>query len=375
METMLASPKKSRKKSPAGRIVQPRWQRLLLLIVLAYEGAGALLGGGLLIAAPDGRYMNMPVRIMHGVFPDFLIPGIILFCLGMLNAAAFVSLLRKSKSDWMLAGLSMGGLLIWFLVEIYILQELHWLHGLWGLPVVAGTLAMLSLLPVQPQTIWYWLIGCGAAASLWYMAVNIRVPLSDPGYSSFSQTVSELSAIGAPTRTQWVLSCIPFTLLEIAFGWGVAASAGQHRTLRIAGVLLMVYGFVGAFWPPMHPREVLAAGGKTMTDTLHIAFTAVTGFVMMLAMGVGGGALGKRFRMYSFATIAILLVFGALTAMDAPQLEANQSTPWMGIWERINIYATMLWQFLFAIALLQRVKKAAALRNYSPAYPGRDYKS
>jgi membrane protease YdiL (CAAX protease family) len=45
-----------------------RWQRITLLSVLGYEGDGALLGGSLLIAVPDGQLMGMPVDIMHGVF-------------------------------------------------------------------------------------------------------------------------------------------------------------------------------------------------------------------------------------------------------------------------------------------------------------------
>jgi len=37
---------------------QPIWQRITLLIVLGYEGLGALAGGSLLVAAPDGRLME-----------------------------------------------------------------------------------------------------------------------------------------------------------------------------------------------------------------------------------------------------------------------------------------------------------------------------
>jgi hypothetical protein len=128
------------------KVRQPSWQRITLLIVLGYEGLGALAGGSLLVAAPDGRLMDMPVEIMHGVFNDFLIPGIILFGLGILNTAAFISVLRRSRIDWLLAGLGLGGLAIWFIVEIAILQEFHWLHAMWGFPVVAGCLLIIPLI-------------------------------------------------------------------------------------------------------------------------------------------------------------------------------------------------------------------------------------
>jgi hypothetical protein len=131
--------------NPGNRVRQPTWQRVTLLIVLGYEGAGALLGGSLLVVAPDGRFMDMPVDIMHGVFRDFLIPGLILIGLGILNSTAFIAVLRRIQTDWLLSGLALGGLAIWFIVEIAILQEIHWLHAMWGLPVLAGCLAALPL--------------------------------------------------------------------------------------------------------------------------------------------------------------------------------------------------------------------------------------
>ncbi len=213
---------------------------------------------------------------------------------------------------------------------------------------------------LRSRTLRKFLLFCGILASAWYIAVNIIVPIQYEGYSSSSQTVSELSAIGAPTRQLWVALCIPFTLLEIAFGFGVFLSSGKNRRLRIAGALLIAYGFIGAFWPPMHQREVLAAGGKTLTDTMHIVFTAVTGLVMMVAMGFGTAALGKTFRLYSIATILVLLGFGAWTSSYASRLEANLPTPWMGVLERINIYTTMLWILVLAVVLLQRENKPAA---------------
>jgi len=133
--------------NPRNPVRQPTWQRITLLSVLGYEGAGALLGGSLLVAAPDGRFMDMPVDIMHGVFRDFLIPGLILTGLGILTTTAFVAVLRRTRTDWLLAGLALGGLAVWFLVEITILQLLHWLHAMWGLPVLAGCLLALPLVP------------------------------------------------------------------------------------------------------------------------------------------------------------------------------------------------------------------------------------
>jgi hypothetical protein len=101
---------------------QGRWQRIILLVVLGYEGLGALAGGALLVAAPDGHLMDIPIGVLHGAFRDFLIPGAILFGLGLLNIAAFIAVLRKFRADWVMAGLATVGMAIWFIVEILIVR-------------------------------------------------------------------------------------------------------------------------------------------------------------------------------------------------------------------------------------------------------------
>ena len=170
---------------------QSKWQRVLLLIVLAYEGAGALLGGGLLIVGRDGKYMDMPVTIMHGSFQDFYIPGLILFVMGILNAVAFFAVLRRTSIDWIMAIAATGGMLIWFWVEIAILQELHWLHAMWGFPVVLGLIAAWPLIPLafQKKVLLY----CGILSSIHYVAINIIVPLQWKGYNSpFQRSVPSI---------------------------------------------------------------------------------------------------------------------------------------------------------------------------------------
>lgn len=196
------------------------------------------------------------------------------------------------------------------------------------------------------------LLGCGIISSLLYVAMNIIVPMQYPGYSSTSQTISELSAIGAPTRTLWVILGTIYTLLVTAFGWGVLKSAQHKRSLRIAGLLLIIYGLIGVVWPPMHQREVLAAGGGTLSDTLHIAITFVVIPLMLLVIAFGAASFGKGFSIYSIVTILALLGSGVFVGIDSPNLQANLPTPWIGVWERICIGVYMLWIVVFATKLL-----------------------
>lgn len=207
------------------------------------------------------------------------------------------------------------------------------------------------------------LLACGIAAPLLYVAMLVLVPMRWEGYDSAAQTISELSAIGAPTRSLWVPLGIVYTLLVAAFGYGVWRAAGRNRLARVVGGVLIVNGIIGLLWPPMHLREVLAGGGKTLTDTLHVVWMAGTGLLMLLAMGFGAAAFGKAFRVYSIVSMVALLACGAMTSADVSRMEANLATPGMGVWERIDAAVFMLWMVVFAIVMLHRRPKVAADRG------------
>jgi hypothetical protein len=113
----------------------------------------------------------------------------------------------------------------------------------------------------------------------------------------------------------------------------------------------MVQAAFSFFWPPMHQRAVLAAGGGTLTDTLHIVWAIVTSLFFMFALGFGAAAFGKRFRIYSIATMVIVFACGAWTGTYAPLIQANLPTPWAGVWERTNTTAFMVWIAVLATTL------------------------
>jgi hypothetical protein len=199
------------------------------------------------------------------------------------------------------------------------------------------------------------LLGCGIVSSLVYVVANVIGARRWRGYSSTSQTVSELSAIGAPSRPVVVPLLSTHGALVIPFGAGVWESAGRKRALRVTGALLVGLGASDLSAPlfPMHRREALARGEGSRTDTMHIVLTGVNSLLILLAIGCGSTAFEKRFRLYSVATILVLVVTGGLTATQASRLEANLPTPWAGLMERISIGGYLLWQVVLATALMR----------------------
>jgi hypothetical protein len=193
------------------------------------------------------------------------------------------------------------------------------------------------------------LLLCGIASSMLYVGVNVVAPLRYPGYDVISQAVSELSAVGAPTQGLMLATALPYNLLVLAFAWGVRRSAGANPPLRATGTLLAAFAVIGFAAPftAMHQRG--AAFG--LNDLLHIVCTALTVLLMLAAIGFGAAALGARFRAYSIATLLIHLGFGAWAAADGPRLARGLPTPWIGVTERINIGAFLLWVVVLAVAL------------------------
>ncbi len=202
------------------------------------------------------------------------------------------------------------------------------------------------------------LLGCGIASSALYVVMNVIAPFWYPGYSAFSQTISELSAIDAPSRPLWMALVAVYGALLMAFGCGVWLSA-ERRALRVVGALLVGLGVTAHVWPllpggaSMHGREVLAAGGATLTDTLHLISGGVGTAFCLLIIAFGAAAFGRWFRAYSVATIVVLLGFGFWTGVQAPLVSANEPTPWLGVIERIMFASFVLWFAVLAIVLLR----------------------
>jgi hypothetical protein len=74
-------------------------------------------------------------------------------------------------------------------------------------------------------------------------------------------------------------------------------------------------------------------------------------------IGFGAAIIsGKSFRIFSAAIVLVFIIFGILTTKDSSGIEANLPTPHLGIWERINIAAYMLWVIVFAILLIRNNK-------------------
>lgn len=199
------------------------------------------------------------------------------------------------------------------------------------------------------------LLACGPLSSLLYVATDIIGGLRYEGYSFNSQTISELMAVGAPSKPLVDPLFLAYNALVLAFGVGVFRDAGgRKRALRISGVLLMVYAALGLTGPTLFPLQAPRGLGGVADDVPHIVLTAVLVVLLLLAFAFGASTFGRGFRAYSIVTLAIVIAVGALSGAYGARLAAGEPTPGLGIVERIDVYACLLWIAVLGIALGRR---------------------
>jgi len=132
----------------------------LLIAITAFLGFSAVVSGAMLMIAPDGSLMGMPVSTMQGApFKDFFVPGLILFLLlGVYPTLAACSLWKQpawrwpdainpfKAYHWSWAGVLAVAAILW----IWLAVEMVWVDYpslqiacfIWG-----GIILLLALLP------------------------------------------------------------------------------------------------------------------------------------------------------------------------------------------------------------------------------------
>jgi uncharacterized protein len=232
--------------------------------------------------------------------------------------------------------------------------------------VTQGAMAMVRKL----------LLVSGIVSSALYLGADVLGAAVYPGYSYIDQTISELSAVGAPSRPIVVPLFSLYPPLVVLFAIGVWLVAAKRRGLRVVAGLLGLYAIACIPFAPMHTREVLAADGGTWTDTMHLVMTAIDSLLLVSIILIGSRTVGRAFRLYSIITLVVIIGCGAFTGIYGPDVGANRPTPWIGVTERVTVLGSMLWLAVFAGALLRSRSFAAKRltpRSWIRAHPALTY--
>jgi len=136
--------------------MKPILARNILIALLLFLGLGAIGGGAFLIISPSGKLIGgLPLSVLeHSPFPDFLIPGIILFLiLGVAPCLVSLALIRKPENKfaehfnffkdmywaWSCTIYIAFALIIWIQVETISMNSVTWLqtfYMLYAIPII-----------------------------------------------------------------------------------------------------------------------------------------------------------------------------------------------------------------------------------------------
>ena len=116
--------------------------KIIAILLLLFNGIGAVYGGGNLILHPDGSSLGITVEwLRYSPFTNFLIPGIILFLVnGVFSFVVIIFILMKwpyYKTMILAVGLMLSG---WILIQMIFLRTVNNLH------IIMGTTGVLLMI-------------------------------------------------------------------------------------------------------------------------------------------------------------------------------------------------------------------------------------
>ena len=108
--------------------------RILSILLLLFNGTGAIYGGWKLISDPDGESLGLSLDyLQHTPFTDYLIPGLVLLIMnGLLSMVTAGLVLSRTKAYplWII----FQGLVLtaWIIIQLIMIQFIYFLHLVMG---------------------------------------------------------------------------------------------------------------------------------------------------------------------------------------------------------------------------------------------------
>ncbi|MGB8454418.1 MAG: hypothetical protein WCD89_19070 [Anaerocolumna sp.] len=118
-----------------------------LIILHVLVGLGAMSGGLAAITNPNAP-LGMPIETLkYSPFSNFLIPGILLFCvIGLGNLFSAAMFFTKTKYQGYISSVFSWALVIWIVVQCIMLQAIVFLHILFFMIGLIQAVLALALL-------------------------------------------------------------------------------------------------------------------------------------------------------------------------------------------------------------------------------------
>jgi hypothetical protein len=197
------------------------------------------------------------------------------------------------------------------------------------------------------------LLTCGIFAALLKVGTDVLAGMKWKDYNFISRSISELSAIGSPTRALVVPLDLLYFVLMIAFSAGMWQMAGQNILMHIAAGLIAGNAVISSFVSLFLPMRIGQDAGAS-ASTIHVVLMATGVLFFLLAMGFAGAANRNWFRYYSFGTLLAYLVLALAGFLIPSQTSAGLPVSTVGAQERTMVLGYLLWVAASAVQLLTK---------------------
>lgn len=200
------------------------------------------------------------------------------------------------------------------------------------------------------KSVWQWMALSGVLSAVVYWAHVILGGILWPEYNHVTQTISELTADGAPNAGLLRILTTVYGLLAMLFAVSLfffARERKMRKTVKTGAALLIVMEAVSFFGYMIFPLN----GGTMMQNSGHLVVTAVV-VLCTIACGFLIGIGFKKTEGFKKTGVFILVcaVIMVISGGFSPVAMAN-GLPFGGIVERINIFALQLWIAVLSVRL------------------------
>lgn len=212
------------------------------------------------------------------------------------------------------------------------------------------------------------LLGLGVLIPAWLFFGVLTTALAYPGYSHLDQAMSQLGAVGAPTRhwSPWVNN-YPLGALFALFAAGVARRFAGSKLAAFSALLILIHG-LGSIATGYFPcDEHCSPAQPSPSQQLH----NLAGLVMFLSLTLASAVwayLGKRLLGTGFSLFSALCVVlsVATVALMAGAMQEGHS---FGLYQRLNYGISVIWCAALAVMALRAGANSTAGRVLPQSKP------
>lgn len=174
-----------------------------------------------------------------------------------------------------------------------------------------------------------------------YCAATTAGSVLDRSYSQLARPVSDLTAIGAPTRAALMAPYVLYNILCFAFAVGVYRGSDHSRLFKVGFALLTLNAIAGLMMVTWFPEDI--GGVVTAAGMGHVGWAVISSAAVVALAFVFGFAFRRmrEWRRLSVFSIAVGIGFAVLGPIAAFAIASK--SPLGGLAERGPIGLFILW--------------------------------